>query len=100
MQHSDRAMNEVDSEESKKKDKNFLEELVIAGAKLAVGKSIEYPIASIRTLDYANGGLRVIGGDNKPVFTELKVNGTDVMRDFSQADVARFAAAFRAARRR
>jgi hypothetical protein len=100
MQLSDTAMNELESEESKKKDRNFLEELVLAGTKLAVGKSIEYPIASIRTLDYANGGLRVIGGDNKPVFTELKVNGTNVMRDFSRADVARFANAFRAARRR
>jgi hypothetical protein len=37
--------------------------------------------------------------DGKPVFTNVKVNGTDVMRDFSRADVTRFANAVKAARR-
>lgn len=97
MQLSDAAMNDLASEK-KKKDRNFLEDLVVAGVKLAVGQSIEYPIASIRVLDYSNGALRVIGADNKPVFTELKVNGTDVLRDFSRADVTRFANAFHAAK--
>jgi len=98
MQLSDSAMNELDAETKKKKDTNFLEELVVAGVKLAVGRSIEYPIASVRTLDYNNGALRVMGADSKPVFTELKVNGTDVLRDFSRADVTRFANAFRTAK--
>jgi len=97
MQLSDAAMNDLDSEK-KKKDRNFLEDLVVAGVKLAVGQSIEYPIESIRVLDYSNGALRVIGADGKPVFTELKVNGTDVLRDFSSADVTRFANAFQAAK--
>ncbi|PYQ30346.1 MAG: hypothetical protein DMF56_05900 [Acidobacteria bacterium] len=97
MQLSDKAMNELDAEK-KKKDTSFLEDLIVAGVKLAVGKSIEYPIEHIHVLDYSNGALRVIGADNKPVFTELKVNGTDVLRDFSPADVARFASAFRAAK--
>jgi hypothetical protein len=91
----------LDSMESKKKKKetSFLEELVLAGVQLAVGKSVEYPIASIRSFGYSDGALRVIGADNKPVFTEIKVNGTDVLRDFSRADVMRFAAAVKAARR-
>ena len=97
MQLSDAAMRDLDAD-AKKKERNFFEDLVVAGVKLAVGKSIEYPIKSIRVLDYSNGALRVIGADNKPVFTELKVNGTDVLRDFSPADVARFASAFRAAK--
>ena len=97
MQLSDATMKDLDSEK-KKKDTNFLEALIIAGTKLAVGKSIEYPIASIRVLDYSNGALRLIGSDNKPVFTEMKVNGTDVLRDFSHADVTRFANAVRAAK--
>ena len=98
MQLSESTMNELDAEKKKKKDTNFFEDLVVAGVKLAVGKSIEYPIASVRTLDYNNGALRVLGADNKPVFTELKVNGTDVLRDFSRTDVTRFANAFRAAK--
>lgn len=97
MQLSEATMNGLDKEK-KKKDTTFFENLVVAGAKLAIGSSIEYPIESIRVLDYNNGALRVIGADNKPVFTELKVNGTDVLRDFSRADVARFASAFRAAK--
>ncbi|HEX6100619.1 MAG TPA: hypothetical protein VF432_30160 [Thermoanaerobaculia bacterium] len=98
MQLTDATLAKMDAE--KKKDTNFLEELVLAGVKLAVGKSVEYPIADIRTIDYSNGALRVIGADNKPVFTEIKVNGTDVLRDFSRADVVRFANAVRAAKSR
>ncbi len=100
MQLSEKTMSEVDAEHKKKKDTNFFEDLVVAGVKLAIGKSIEYPVASIKTLDYANGGLRVIGADNKPVFTELKVNGNDVMHAFSREDVIRFANAWRAAKTR
>jgi len=92
MQLTDRALARMESE---KKEMNFLEELLVAGVKLAVGKSVEYPIASIRTFEYRDGALRVIGADNKPVFTEIKVNGTDVLRDFSRADVVRFAAALK-----
>lgn len=97
MQLTDATLNNMESK--KKKETNFFEELVLAGVQVAVGKSVEYPIASIRSFDYANGALRVIGADNKPVFTEIKVNGTDVLRDFSRADVTRFANAVRAARR-
>lgn len=97
MQLSDR---ELDRMESKKKDANLLEEILLAGVQVAVGKSIEYPIANIRTIDYVNGALRIIGADGKPVFTEVKVNGTDVLRDFSRADAVRFANAVRAAKKR
>ncbi len=97
MQLTDAALARMQSEE-KKKDANFLEELLVAGVKLAIGKAIEYPIASIHNLDYRDGALRVIGADDKPVFTNVKVNGTDVLRDFSRADVMRFANALRAAK--
>lgn len=99
MQLTDATLDSMESETKRKKDTSFFEELVLAGVQLAVGKSVEYPVASIRTFDYSNGALRVIGADGKPVFTEIKVNGTDVLRDFSRADVARFAKALRAAKR-
>jgi hypothetical protein len=97
MQLTDAALDNMESK-TKKKETSFLEELVLAGVQLAVGKSVEYPIAHIRTFDYKDGALRVIGADGKPVFTEIKVNGTDVLRDFSRADVTRFANAVRAAK--
>lgn len=97
MQLTDATLDKMESKK-KEKDPSFFEELVVAGVKLAVGKSVEYPIASIRSFGYGEAGLRVIGADNKPVFTEIKVNGTDVLRDFSRADVARFANAVKASR--
>ncbi len=99
MQLTDATLENMESKKNKK-ETSFFEELVLAGVQLAVGKSVEYPIASIRSFDYANGALRVIGADNKPVFTEIKVNGTDVLRDFSRADVTRFANAVKAASRK
>jgi len=98
MQLTDATLDSMEPK-TKKKDTSFFEELVLAGVQLAVGKSVEYPVASIRTFDYYNGALRVIGADGKPVFTEIKVNGTDVLRDFSRQDVTRFANALRAAKR-
>lgn len=100
MQMTDAALNRMESPKKKGDENSFLEDLVVAGVRLALGKSIEYPIASIRVFDYNNGALRVIGADNKPVFTEVKVNGTDILRDFSRADVVRFANALRAAKTR
>lgn len=97
IQLSDRTLDQM---ESKKKDANLFEEIILAGVQVAVGKSIEYPIASIKSIDYVNGALRIIGADGKPVFTEVKVNGTNVMRDFTRADAVRFANAVRAAKKR
>jgi hypothetical protein len=81
--------------QSKKEETGFLEELLAAGVRIAVGKSVEYPIANIRSIEYRDGALHITNDQNKPVFTNLKVNGTDVLRDFSSADGARFVNAFR-----
>jgi hypothetical protein len=81
---------------SERKDAGFFEELVVAGVRIAVGKSVEYPINAIRSVDYRDGVLKIVNDQNKPVFTELKVNGTEILRGFSSADAARFVSAFRA----
>ena len=99
LQLTDRALEQAESD-TKSKDQNFLEELLSAGVKLALGKSVEMPIAHIRTIDVRNGALRVINDENKPVFTEVKVNGTEVLRNFSSADATRFVNAFQRAQRR
>lgn len=98
LQLTDRALD--GAEEKTKDDKNFLEELLTAGVKLALGKSVEYPVAHLSAVEYKNGVLRFVNDQNKPVFTNVKVNGTDVLRDFSSADAARFVNAFRAMRAR
>jgi hypothetical protein len=100
MQMTDAALDRMETPKKKGEENSFFEDLVVAGVRLALGKSIEYPIASIRAFDYKDGALRVIGADNKPVFTEVKVNGTDILRDFSRADVVRFANALRVAKTR
>jgi len=82
--------------ESKKEETSFLEELLAAGVRIAIGKSVEYPIANIRNIDYRDGALRITNDQNKPVFIDLKVNGTEILRDFSSADGARLVSAFRA----
>jgi hypothetical protein len=95
IQLTDRALRDVEP----KKDAGFLEELLAASVKVAVGKSIEYPLAHIRSVAVKNGGfLEILGDDGKPIFTQVKVNGTDVFRNFSATDAARFAAAVRARR--
>jgi len=98
VQLTDSVLAKIESEK-KKKDTNFFEELVLAGVRVAVGKSVEYPMSGIRSIEYRGGVLRIVNDQNKAVFTELKVNGTEVLRDFSSADAARFVNAFRARRR-
>lgn len=98
VQLSDSAMARIEAE-SNKKDTNFFEELILSGVRLALSKSVEYPIASIRNVEYRDGVLRMLNTKNAPVFAELRVNGTDVLRDFSSADAARFVTAFRARKR-
>lgn len=97
VQLTDAALAKIESE---KKDPGFLEELLTAGVRIAVGKSVEYPAASIRSVESSQGTLRILNERNRPVFTNLKVNGIDVLRDFTSADAARFASAFRARKAR
>jgi hypothetical protein len=77
-------------------DANFLEEWIVAGVKLAMKKSVQYPIANIRTADVRDGVLVLTNDEGKPVFSEIKVNGGNVTHDLAPADAARFVAAFRA----
>lgn len=98
MQLTDATLEGLEAKKKKEKMPGFLEELIVAGVKVAVGKSIEYPIASIRVFEYRDCALRIIGADDQPVFAEMKVNGKDVLRAFSPADVTRFAAAVHAAK--
>lgn len=101
VQLSDAMLAKMESETGKKKkDTGFFEELVLAGVRIAVGKSVEYPIAAIRSADYRDGVIRLVNDQNKPVFAELKVNGTEILRDFSSVDAARFVAAVRARKAR
>jgi hypothetical protein len=91
---TDEALAKLEAEESK--ETGFLEELLAAGVKLAVGKSVEYPIANIKSVEVRDGALRFTSDQNKSVFTDIKVNGTDVLRDFSSGDAQRFVNALRA----
>jgi hypothetical protein len=94
VQLSDRTMANVQSKE----ETGFLGGLVLSTVKFALGKAVEYPVANIRTADVRNGELRLISDEDEPVFSGLKVNGTNVLRDFAPADAARFVNAFRLAK--
>lgn len=78
-----------------KDDANFFEELVVAGVRMAVRKAVEYPVANIRSAEVRDGVLVLTNDQGKPVFGEIKVNGSIVTRDFSPADASRFVNAFR-----
>jgi len=96
IQLTDRALARV----STKDDATFLEELVASGVRMAIRKAVEYPIANIRSMEIRDGALVLTNDKNQPVFSEVKVNGTDVLRDFAVSDAARFVNAFRAAKSR
>lgn len=81
-----------------KDDDNFLEELVVSGVQVALRKAVEYPIANIRTVEVRDGVLTIVNDQNQTIFKEIKVNGTEVLHDFSTADAARFVSAFKAVR--
>jgi hypothetical protein len=81
-----------------KDDDNLLEALIVSGVQIVLRKAIEYPIANLRTVEVRDGLLTLVNDQNQPVFKDIKINGTDVLRDFTPADAARFVSAFRAAR--
>jgi hypothetical protein len=92
VQLSDTALDQVET----KSDANFLEELLVVGVRLAVSKSVEYPVANIRSAELRDGVLVLTNDQGKPVFQEILVNGKNVTRDLSTADAVRFVNAFRA----
>ncbi|HJW94735.1 MAG TPA: hypothetical protein VJ901_14045 [Thermoanaerobaculia bacterium] len=82
-----------------KDDAGFFEELLVSGVRLALGKSVEYPIANIRSAELRDGVLVLTNDEGKPVFDQIKVNGENVTHDIAPADAARFVNAFRALKR-
>ena len=94
VQLTDRVLDKVTTKE----DAGFLEELIVGGVQIALRKAVEYPIANIRTAEVRDGALVLINDRNQPVFKEIKVNGTDVLKDFAPADALRFVNAFSAAK--
>jgi hypothetical protein len=104
VQLTDRALTQMHADENKKEkeQQGFLEGLieaaVLGGVKFAAGKSLEYPIAAIRSVDYSNDEVRLLTDKNERVFEELKVNKVDELRNFAPADAARFVSALRAAK--
>ena len=83
-----------------KDDANFLEEFLAAGVRLAIGKSVEYPIANIRSAEVRNGVLTLTNDQGKPVFEGVQVDRQDVLRSVSAADAAKFVNAFRVVKSR
>jgi hypothetical protein len=77
-------------------DTSVIEEMLAAGVGVIVRKSVEYPLAHIRSAEIRNGILVLTNDEGKAVFSDIKVNGSNVTRDFSPADAARFVSAFRA----
>jgi hypothetical protein len=82
------------------KDANFLEEWVAVGVRLAVKKSVQYPLAHVRSAEVRDGVLVLTNDEGKPVFDDIKVNGSIVTRDLTPADAARFVTAFRSVKAR
>lgn len=81
-----------------KDDDSFLEELLASGVQVMLKRAVEYPIAHIRAVELREGVLTMVNDRNQPLFTDVKINGANVLRSFSPADAARFVNAFRAAR--
>jgi hypothetical protein len=94
VQLTDRVLAKV----SAKDDAGFLEDLIVSGVQIALRKAVEYPIANISSAGIRDGALVLTNDKGQPVFKEVKVNGTDVLRDFAIGDAARFVNAFRAAK--
>lgn len=94
VQLTDRALARV----SDKEDPGFLEGLLVAGVRWGLRKAVEVPIASIGSAEVRDGALVLTNDKNQPLFTNIKVNGTDVLHDFAAADAVRFVSALRAAK--
>lgn len=77
----------------------LFEDLVVSSVRTLLTKSLSYSIADLRDAQIVDGALDITQNDGKPLFTEVKVNGTEVLRNFSTGDAAKFVNAFRAMKR-
>ena len=94
VQLTDRALANI----ATKEDAGLLEEIVASSVKVALRKAVEVPVASIRSAEIRDGALVLTNDQGQPLFTEIKVTGTEVLRDFAIGDAAKFVNALRAAK--
>ena len=100
VQLTDETLAKMEDQPDREDEPGFLEELILVGVKHALGKSVEYPLANIRSVDYRNGELVIVNDRNQSVFDGMEIEEREVMKDFTRADAMRFANAFRARRTR
>jgi ATP-dependent protease ClpP protease subunit len=94
MQLTDRALAPTEKED----ESGLLEAIVGSAVRTAIRKPVDCPMANLQSIEIRDGALVLTNDRNQPVFTEVKVNGTDVLRGFAIADAMRFVNAFRVAK--
>lgn len=103
MQLTDRGLRDLrdemrrDAEEDR--ESGFFAEMVQTMVRSTVEsmlrRSIEYPVSELRDVEYRRGRLVFTGEDGKRVFESVRVNDTEVMENFSDADARAFVREFR-----
>lgn len=95
VQLADRTIHDIKSDDSD----GILGEMLVSSIRTLMNKSISFPVTYVRSAELVDGALVLTGDDGKPLFSNVKVDGEDVMRDFAIGDAARFVNALRASKK-
>ncbi len=102
MQLTDRGLRDIGRDmdgDMEEEEEGFLAGIIQAAVRSSVTtmlkRSVEYPVSEIRDVSHRDGRLVFTSEDGERVFDSVKVNDTDVMTSFSDADARAFVREFR-----
>lgn len=105
LQLTDRTLRQIrDGDEDEDREDGILAQMISSVVRSSVHtvlrRSIEIPIADLRSVEYRGGRLTLTTEDGERVFEEVEINDTDVMESFSPRDAQAFVREFRALKAR
>ena len=105
LQLTDRSLRRIrEGDDHDEENDGFLAQMISSVVRSTVHtvlrRSIEIPIADLRSVEYRGGRLILTTEDGERVFEEVEVNDTDVMESFSPRDAQAFVREFRALKAR
>ncbi len=74
--------------------------VVVSGVQKMLRRSLEIPVAEIRSVDYREGRLVFTSVDGETILQDVEIDDTDMMAAFRPADARAFVRSFRAVKAR
>lgn len=88
-----RISSEINRDSSESHFAEILKSMVSSGVRTLLDRAMAIPLYEISEISFSERKLTILNRDHVDIFSDLEINGTLIMQDFSRRDALRFVSA-------